>query len=52
MSGKNRLANGAKSPDAPNEPLSYTIGNISLLKKSSIRLTVATCTPLYPNDKA
>ena len=52
IKGKNRLAKGAKSPEAPKEPNSRTTGNTLWLNISMIRSTVTNCTPDFPSDKA
>ncbi|OQC43038.1 MAG: hypothetical protein BWX61_01322 [Bacteroidetes bacterium ADurb.Bin035] len=51
INGNERCAKGAKSPDAPSEPCSYTTGCISLFKKYINRSTVSNLTPLFPYDR-
>ncbi len=48
ISGRQRCASGARSPDAPSEPRSYTTGSTSALYMSMRRCTVAGATALCP----
>ena len=47
-SGRHMCAKGERSPDAPNEPCSYTTGMMLLLNMSARRCTVMSCTPEWP----
>ena len=48
--GKHIWARGERSPDAPNEPCSYTTGIMLLLNISTRRSTVTSCTPEWPYE--
>ena len=50
--GSTRCASGARSPEAPRDPCSYTTGVIPSLKKSINRCIVATWTPDFPRLRA
>ena len=50
-SGRHMLASGARSPEAPSDPCWNTTGSTSLLKKSTRRCTVSSCTPELPYER-